>query len=73
MIAALLETGRETRVAITPHSAKQLIKLGFEVAIEKNSGLASDFSNEEYQLAGAQVIDNKKELLKQTNILLFFN
>ncbi|WP_298627126.1 Re/Si-specific NAD(P)(+) transhydrogenase subunit alpha [uncultured Legionella sp.] len=70
MIAALLETGNETRVAITPHSAKQLIKLGFEVAIEKNSGLASDFSNEEYQLAGVQVIDNKKQLLKQTNILL---
>lgn len=72
-IAALLETGSETRVAITPHSAKQLIKLGFEVAIEKNSGLASDFSNEEYQLAGAQVIDNKKELLKQANILLCVN
>lgn len=72
-IAALLETGSETRVAITPHSAKQLIKLGFEVAVEKNSGLASDFSNEEYQLAGAQVIDNKKELLKQTNILLCVN
>lgn len=72
-IAALLETGSETRVAITPHSAKQLIKLGFEVAVEKNSGLASDFSNEEYQLAGVQVIDNKKELLKQTNILLCVN
>jgi NAD(P) transhydrogenase subunit alpha len=72
-IAALLETVPETRVAITPHSAKQLIKLGFEVAVEKNSGLASDFSNEEYQLAGAQVIDNKKELLKQTNILLCVN
>lgn len=72
-IATLLESGQETRVAITPHSAKQYIKLGFEVAIEKNSGLASDFSNENYQLAGVQVIDNKKELLKQSNVLLCLN
>lgn len=73
MIAALLEAGRETRVAITPNSAKQLIKLGFEVAIEKNSGLASDFSNEDYQLVGARIIEHKKELLEQTNILLCVN
>ncbi|MBL7479897.1 Re/Si-specific NAD(P)(+) transhydrogenase subunit alpha [Legionella bononiensis] len=72
-IATLLESGRETRVAITPHSAKQLIKLGFEVAIEKNAGLSSDFSNEEYQRVGVQLIDNKKTLLKETNILLCIN
>ncbi|KTD47737.1 Re/Si-specific NAD(P)(+) transhydrogenase subunit alpha [Legionella quateirensis] len=72
-IATLLESGRETRVAITPNSAKQLIKLGFEVAIEKNAGLASDFSNEEYQRVGVQIIDNKKTLLQQTNILLCIN
>lgn len=37
MIATLLAPGNETRVAITPNSAKHFIKSGFEVAIEKNS------------------------------------
>ncbi|MCL9683424.1 Re/Si-specific NAD(P)(+) transhydrogenase subunit alpha [Legionella maioricensis] len=73
MIATLQETGHETRVAITPNSAKQYIKLGFEVAIEKNSGLASGFADKEYEEVGVQVINGKKTLLKQTNILLCIN
>ena len=73
MIATLMETGHETRVAITPNSAKQYIKLGFEVAIENNSGVASGFSNKEYEQVGVQVLKEKKTLLKQTNILLCIN
>ncbi|CAM2975634.1 Re/Si-specific NAD(P)(+) transhydrogenase subunit alpha [Legionella worsleiensis] len=72
-ITTLLESGRETRVAITPHSAKQLIKLGFHVAIEKNAGLASDFSDAAYQQVGVEIIDNKKTLLTKTQILLCVN
>lgn len=73
IIATLLETGNETRVAITPNSAKQYIKLGFEVVIEKNAGIASGFSNKEYEQVGVQIIDGKKNLLKQSNILLCIN
>jgi NAD(P) transhydrogenase subunit alpha len=73
IIAALLETGNETRVAITPNSAKQYIKLGFEVAIEKNAGLKSGFANTDYEHFGVHVINEKKTLLKQTNILLCVN
>lgn len=73
MITTLLETGNETRVAITPHSAKQLIKLGFAVAIEKNAGVAAGFSNKEYEEAGAQIFGSRKTILKETNILLCIN
>ena len=73
MITTLCETGIETRVAITPHSAKNYIKLGFQVAIENNAGLASGFDNKEYEQVGAQIIDDKKTLLKQTNLLLCIN
>ncbi|BCA95105.1 pyridine nucleotide transhydrogenase subunit alpha [Legionella antarctica] len=73
MIATLQETGNETRVAITPNSAKQYIKLGFEVAIETNSGFSSGFADKEYEQVGVQVISNKQTLLKQTNILLCIN
>lgn len=72
-ITTLLESGRETRVAITPNSAKQLIKIGFKVAIEKNAGIASDFSNEEYQRVGVELIEHRETLLQQTDVLLCIN
>ncbi|RUR15562.1 Re/Si-specific NAD(P)(+) transhydrogenase subunit alpha [Legionella sp. km535] len=72
-ITTLLESGRETRVAITPNSAKQLIKIGFNVAIEKNAGIASDFSNEEYQRIGVELIEHRETLLQQTDVLLCIN
>lgn len=73
MITALWEKNGETRVAITPTSAKHYIKSGFAVAIEKNAGLAAGFSNEEYESIGVQICQNKKELLAKTNILLCIN
>lgn len=69
-ISAIKESGNETRVALTPQSAKQYIKLGFEVAIEKNAGLAANFSNDDYSKVGVQVIDDKKNLLEGTQVLL---
>ncbi len=73
MISALHETDNETRVAITPNSAKTYIKLGFTVAIEKDAGQASGFNNKDYEQVGVQIIDDRKTLLKQTNVLLHIN
>lgn len=73
MIAALLETGPETRVAITPTSAKNYIKSGFEVSIEKNAGLAAGFSDEAYGQVGVHVSKDKQKILAKANILLCIN
>lgn len=72
-ITALHEEGKETRVAITPLSAKQYLKLGFQVAIEKNAGLRSGFSNIDYEKEGVQIFENKNEELAQTQLLLSVN
>jgi NAD(P) transhydrogenase subunit alpha len=72
-IATLLEKKPETRVAITPASAKNYIKSGFEVQIEHNAGLESGFSNEAYEQVGVQINKNKKTLLEKTNLLLCVN
>ncbi len=61
-IGVLKETKpMETRVALTPDVVKQLLKKGFEVAVESNAGSLSSFSDEDYQAAGA-TIHNKSEI-----------
>jgi len=43
----------EKRVAITPASISKIKKLGYDVYIEKDAGLLSNFKNSKYQEAGA--------------------
>lgn len=48
----------ETRVACTPATVTQLQKLGFEVVVEQNAGLAASLDNAAYEAAGATVADS---------------
>jgi NAD(P) transhydrogenase subunit alpha len=45
----------ETRVAATPQTVGQLIKLGYEVVVEADAGAASSFSDAAFTEAGAGV------------------
>lgn len=72
MIATLLAPDNETRVAITPTSAKHFIKLGFEVAIEKDAGLAAGFKDQSYEEVGVSIHD-KKIILGKANLLFCIN
>ncbi len=47
---------KENRIALTPAGAKQLIEAGHNVALEKDAGLGSGFSNDEYLSAGAEAV-----------------
>ncbi len=47
----------ETRVAATPATVVQLLKLGYEVVVEAGAGEAADFTNEAYVEAGATIGD----------------
>lgn len=47
----------ERRVGIAPHSVSRLIKLGFEVSVERGAGEASAYADAEYEEAGASVVD----------------
>jgi NAD(P) transhydrogenase subunit alpha len=46
---------RETRVAATPKSVAQLLKLGYEVVVESTAGLKAAFPDAEYTEAGARI------------------
>lgn len=59
----------EKRVAATPESVGKLIKPGFNVLIEKDAGIASHFKNEDYEAAGAKLVDTA-ELWKNSDIVM---
>ena len=46
---------RETRVGLVPESVAKLVKGGATVVVEKDAGLASGFTNEQYEKAGASI------------------
>ena len=50
----------ESRVAATPDSVKKLIKLGYDVRVEKDCGQAASFPNDAYSEAGASVVEGSE-------------
>ncbi len=51
----------ENRVAVTPAGVMQFVSHGHQVLVEKNAGLGSGFTNEEYIQAGAQMVNEASE------------
>lgn len=47
----------ERRVAATPDSVKELLKLGYQVVVETGAGLEASFSDDDYRAAGAAIVD----------------
>ncbi|PRD46398.1 Re/Si-specific NAD(P)(+) transhydrogenase subunit alpha [Sphingobacterium haloxyli] len=46
----------ERRVALSPEIVKLLVKKDFKVQIESGAGLGSNFADEDYKLAGADIV-----------------
>ena len=60
----------ENRIAMTPESAKQLQKLGYECIIETGAGNKSNFSDKNFKDAGVKVVKNSDQLWKESDIIL---
>lgn len=50
----------ENRVGIIPIGVKELVKNGHTVLVEKNAGVNSGITNEEYRNAGAEIVKAKE-------------
>tara|TARA_Y100001935_G_scaffold253700_1_gene260531 strand:- start:350 stop:1438 length:1089 start_codon:yes stop_codon:yes gene_type:complete len=70
-IASLSENlDLEKRVAITPEIVKKYNSLGFEVLLAKNYGVHLGFDNDHYTSQGANIFENDKDLLVNSDIVL---
>ncbi|WP_082649458.1 Re/Si-specific NAD(P)(+) transhydrogenase subunit alpha, partial [Leisingera aquaemixtae] len=59
----------ESRVAMTPESAVQLQKLGYDCAIETGAGAAAGFSDAAYEAAGVEILKTPAALWKAADIV----
>ncbi len=59
----------ENRVAMTPASAKDLQKLGYDCVIESGAGAKAGFSDQLYAEAGVTVVGSAKELFDTVDIV----
>ncbi|WP_191363348.1 NAD(P) transhydrogenase subunit alpha [Limosilactobacillus oris] len=71
-IAALKEAPAEHRVSLVPSVVKRLVKQGCQVLIEKGAGAAANFANQQYEEAGAKVVD-RDAALTQANLVTVVN
>mgnify|MGYP001215194924 FL=1 len=62
-------TFQESRIAIVPDAVQLLVSHGHEVYIESKAGDGANFSDEEYNEAGAKIIYDTKEIYKADIIL----
>lgn len=60
----------ENRVAMTPSGVDALKRAGHQVLVENNAGMGSDFSNEEYIKAGAQIIATPAEIFAKSDMIV---
>ncbi|WP_078392422.1 alanine dehydrogenase [Shouchella patagoniensis] len=60
----------ENRVAITPAGVVVLTESGHQVLVEKEAGSGSGFTNEEYKLAGALIIENVEDVWAKSDMVM---
>ncbi len=60
----------ENRIAMTPAGVESIRQNGHTVLVEKNAGLASGFKDESFKRAGAEIINNPKEIYARCDMVL---
>ena len=60
----------EYRVGLLPSTAKELVEKGHQVLVEKNAGEGSGIKNEDYQNAGAEILNNAEEVFRRAELIV---
>ncbi len=60
----------ENRVGLTEAGVQQLVKEGHKLYVQKDAGLGSFISNEEYEKAGATILETAKEIFDTADMIV---
>lgn len=71
MIIGILKEikSNEYRVACDPSGVKEIINRGHQVLVEKDAGLGSGFTDEDYISQGATIFDSPKEVYDKAELV----
>ncbi len=61
---------QENRVSMTPAGVELMVLYGHSVMVEKDAGLGSGFSNEEYSRVGAKITETPQEIFAQSDMVM---
>lgn len=61
---------QEQRVSLLPSAAQLLTRRGHTVLVEKNAGVGSGYSDEDYVAAGAQILDQAKDVFDRAEMIV---
>nr|WP_320011528.1 alanine dehydrogenase [uncultured Desulfobulbus sp.] len=60
----------ENRVSLTPSGAEQLVARGHRVLVEREAGNGSEFTNAQYEDAGAELVAQAGEIYERAELVL---
>ena len=60
----------EYRVGMTPGSVRELVHHGHQVFVEKNAGIGIGFSDEDYLINGASILETATEIFKTAQLII---
>jgi len=60
----------EYRVSTTPAGVAEYVARGHRVIVERSAGVGSGFSDSEYELAGAELVDGHKEVFDRADMIV---
>ncbi|TKJ41690.1 alanine dehydrogenase [candidate division LCP-89 bacterium B3_LCP] len=60
----------ENRIALQPVGAEMLSQRGHQVLVEEDAGLGSDFSNDEYRHASAEILSTAEEVFSRADMII---
>lgn len=60
----------ERRVAALPETVEEYVEMGFDVRVQSSAGQGAFRSDQEYQKAGATIVDDPEVLFRESELLL---
>ncbi|RUO38295.1 alanine dehydrogenase [Aliidiomarina shirensis] len=60
----------EYRIGLTPAAVREYVEHGHDVIIQRDGGLAIGFTNEDYENAGARIIDTPEEIFASADMIV---
>ena len=70
LVVPMEVTEGESRVSITPDCIPALTKMGFKVFVQKDAGIGSSYTDDDYKKSGAKICSKLSELYGKANLVV---